>query len=417
MKKFYPTIILLAAFSFCKAQSCIAICDSNLLNGPFPFSGSKVAGPINYGLPGGITNVNFHDVKYADDTGAGCNIGADDCTQDSSALIYKVFYPTGYTKQQFIDCPLPCVIVVHGGVFYECSSYTNISGWCKDFAKLGFVAINIEYRRGRIGNAPFVSVQDALALYRAAQDVRGAIRSIIYRQTQEGITVDDDYRIDTSRLFLAGESAGGLAVLCAAYYNQNMMNELLPAVAPGTTIVDALGSINAPWYDDGGNQPMSYYRKHIKGILIKSSGMYVPYSFRTDPRSFFEVTPYIPIIFFHGEKDPVFDIDSSNLRFSSNSPYNSTSYCINNTNGPFKVQGNPSFDLINYGSRRIYNFLLQNPLYPLTPSELYIDCQLEHNLDPDGTNPYLTEFGTGFTNHDDVTQYISVGLQSFLVIL
>jgi hypothetical protein len=55
----------------------------------------------------------------------------------------------------------------------------------------------------------FVSVQDGLALYRAVQDVSGAIRSIIYRQTQEGATVDDDYRIDTSRLFLAGESAGG----------------------------------------------------------------------------------------------------------------------------------------------------------------------------------------------------------------
>lgn len=214
------------------------------------------------------------------------------CSQNVNDLIYKVYYPTGYTKQQFIDCPLPCVIVVHGGAFSDCVKYTNISGWCEDFAKLGFVAINVEYRRGTLNDPDGrISVEDGLAIYRAVQDVSGAIRSIIYRQTQESVTVDDDYRIDTSRLFLAGESAGGLAVLGAAYYNQNMMDELLPAVLPGTDIETVCGAFAAHWYDDGANDNINYYRNHIKGILIRSAGMYVPYSFLSNPRNFLSKGP------------------------------------------------------------------------------------------------------------------------------
>ena len=404
MKKLYFSFILFVFFSFCKAQSCLSICDSDLLNGPFPFSGNLVTGSINYGMPGGITNPHFHDVDYNIGVGTICT-STKSCSQQVNDLFYKVYYPSTYTKQQFIDCPLPCVIAVHPGEFSDCSKYTNIQAWYQDFAKLGFVAIAVEYRRGALADpAGNVSVENSLAVYRAVQDVRGAISSIIYRQTQEGITVDDDYRIDTSRMFLAGESAGGVAVLGAAYYNQNMMDELFPAVAPGTTVENVCGSIGANWYNNGGNNVSSYYRQHIKGILIQSAGMYVPYSFLSNPRSFFEVTPFIPIIFFHGQKDATFNVNSTTLSFSLNtSTYDTTSFCIDTDNGIFKVNGN----VIEYGSKGIYNLLLQDPSYPLVPSEFYKDCQMGHTLQTDmDPPPYLTEFGTGVSNHDDITQYI-----------
>lgn len=407
MKQLYFTFILFMLFSFCQAQTCSTICDNDLLNGPFPFSNFSTAGPINYSIPGGITSSHYHDVDY---NNALCN-PVMSCSQQINDLIYKVYYPSGYTKSQFIACPLPCIIVVHGSDFLDCKKYTLIQGWCEDFAKLGFVAFNIEYRRGTLNDpSGRISAQAALAVYRACQDVRGAISSIIYRQTQEGISVDDNYRIDTSRLFLAGKSAGGLAVLCAAYYNQNMMDELLPAVSPGVDLETVCGSLDAHWYDNGDNNTMNYYRQHIKGILVQSAGMYVPYSFHTHLRDFFEVMPYIPVIFFHGQNDATFNVDSANLNFSlnTNTTYNSTSFCTDATNGSvFKVNSDNSPNIKEYGSKGIYSVLLQNSSYTLIPSEFYKDCQMGHTLDANGTTPYLTDFGTGVTSHDDIIQYIT----------
>ena len=151
-----------------------------------------------------------------------------------------------------------------------------------------------------------------------------------------------------------------MAVLGAAYYNQNMMDELLPAVSPGTDIETVCGAFAAHWYDDGANDNINYYRNHIKGILIRSAGMYVPYSFLSNPRNFFEQRPFIPIIFFHGQKDHVFNINSTTLSYSptSHTSFNSTTFCTDATNGStFKVNGDGNPNIIEYGSKGIYDLL------------------------------------------------------------
>lgn len=59
-----------------------------------------------------------------------------------------------------------------------------------------------------------ISAAQALASYRAFQDVRGAIRSII----KDNSNVNNVYKFDTTSIFLAGSSAGSIAMLNAVFF-------------------------------------------------------------------------------------------------------------------------------------------------------------------------------------------------------
>ncbi len=136
-------------------------------------------------------------------------------------LFLDITYPTDDIPP---ECGRPLLIAVHGGAFMAgAKTDGNVAGWIRDFAKKGYVAASIEYRLGMfqrpellncvIDNYGCLSVADTAewhrGLYRAAQDVCGAIRYLNANK--------DKYNIDPNNVFLAGESAGGFICLEVAY--------------------------------------------------------------------------------------------------------------------------------------------------------------------------------------------------------
>ncbi|MBS1744993.1 MAG: carboxylesterase family protein, partial [Bacteroidetes bacterium] len=186
------------------------------------------------------------------------------CDNTADALYYYVYYPTNYPN--YNTCPLPALILFHSGGFSECSSpdQDGLDYFCRAMASRGFVVFSVSYRVGILadrrnipGTPPpppshqndpkwqYVSAQQILGIYRAVQDARGAIRSIIKRQVNEtsGDTWNDPYRIDTNYVFVDGMSAGSHIAMNSAYYpTQTMINKVFPNVST------ALGGIDPDFY-------------------------------------------------------------------------------------------------------------------------------------------------------------------------
>jgi para-nitrobenzyl esterase len=102
----------------------------------------------------------------------------------------------------------PLIIYLHGGSF-QSGERTDSEAvlFSRYFAKRGYVTASSSYRLG-ISNLTD-PVAYAEAIYRAIQDARSVVRYFRANATQ--------YRIDTSRIYIGGGSAGSIAAIHAAY--------------------------------------------------------------------------------------------------------------------------------------------------------------------------------------------------------
>lgn len=346
----------------------------------------------------GKYNPTYKDVEYF-----GCNGFVNTyCSSDTSFLKYYVYYPKNHN---YNSCPLPAIIMFHGGGFSDCNGIEGaeyIAYACAEFAKRGFVVYNINYRLGALidyVDHDYVSAQEILGIYRAVQDGRGALRSIIKRQRNQTF-FNDPYIIDTNKIFLAGESAGSVLALNLAYYQSQAM---IDSTAPGAK--EVLGSINADYYY--GDSIISYEKK-IKGVMNMWGNVFLPVSALPNPGSFFASNiNNPPAISFHGKLDSVAPYGLVNRYFAPNrfphSLFNSESHCLVSGNKYQLYPKKSGPDVYSSGSQQIYNFLKKNRI----PAELYLDCQMQHGIDeddnPDGFN---SEFGTGAINNLGVYHYL-----------
>ncbi|MEP6684217.1 MAG: hypothetical protein ABJA35_13195 [Parafilimonas sp.] len=339
-------------------------------------------------------------------------------TDESNTLVYDTYYPD---YANYGSCPLPFIIFVHGGQFAECAGIAadGLDIIAQEFAKRGFVYFLVNYRSGKLEDQTnsliYTTVEQEEAIYKAAQDIRGAIRSIIKRQMNEGTgDINDTFRVDLNNMFLGGNSAGAVTILTAAYYktdvtthNQSKIDGIFPTASGSVSFSDAFGYIDQDAYY--GEPSIEYFSK-IKGILNMWGGMFIPNSALSNPASYFPEAKYAPIISFHGIKDPVFKYVSKNIIFSgtgNGSIYYKDSHCM--LNSPLIVDNdNNSIDEVNLGSKGIFdNILAPKHIF----RELYLDCTMGHGLDrPDdmiSSTPYCSDFGIGTNkNSNDVLTYI-----------
>lgn len=128
--------------------------------------------------------------------------------ETSPTTLYLDFYePEGDTLSA-----RPLVITVFGGAFVAGSrDYADMVAYCTRLAQHGYAAASIDYRLISIWNLTSTAlIRDA---YMAAQDVSSAIRFFKYHC--------DEYRIDTEQVFLLGNSAGSIAILCELFMDED----------------------------------------------------------------------------------------------------------------------------------------------------------------------------------------------------
>lgn len=418
MKRCLYFLISFSSFFFTKFSAysqapCYANCQ-NLTN--TLFSDTKKDGPISFGK---ANAVDYYDVEYyVNATLNDCGIDVDtdqddvDCRTDANdLLIYYVYYPD-QLPSAYNQCPLPAVVLWHGSGFSDCatiSSAFNIDQQCQDFAKRGFVAFNVEYRRGTLAepnNSIYYTAQKMLAFYRGFQDGRGALRSIIKKQRNK--TSNDPYQIDTNFIFVGGASAGSNIAINLAYYPTQSMND---QIAPDAKA--RMGSLDQDFYY--GEPDIDYFSK-IKGIMDMWGNGFLPVGSQNDPISFFSSNSHFPpMIAFHGLLDMTAPINSQEVFFSPNQgthvPFHSESNCLTN-GGTYTIPSGAasSVDLYSGGAQYFYDVF-----HNIVPMELYIDCQMAHGLDDNcsGTNCYQTEYGTGLPNKQAVNTYMVVRAATF----
>lgn len=127
----------------------------------------------------------------------------------------------------------PLIIWIHGGGFkFGSKTSRGIPLWCKRFAQRGYVCAAINYRLSKENTlSKFPALVNACS--DAMEDVDEAVSFFIRNNSL--------YRIDTSRIILAGNSAGGITALQLAYSNAELVRQLVRA-DPGSNAVPSTGN-------------------------------------------------------------------------------------------------------------------------------------------------------------------------------
>lgn len=359
-------------------------CGTNLANEQFSDVQIQVIHGISYAKPAPTApDVNYYSKNNSnlDD----CGFPGPDCSYDGSALTYDVYFPNAAAYPCYRLQPLPAIFLFPGGGFSDCVDESDgTSEYCMAFAKRGFVAFNVNYRRGRLKNpsGKDITASQLLAIYRACQDARGAIKSAILNNF-----FNTQFRFDTANIFIGGVSAGGQIALQTAYVSTEEMNE---AVFKNVSL--ALGPINANFYAAPARASFT-----IKGVLNLWGALY------TAPG--ISVSNFLqrnannpPLIAFHGLKDNVFDPNEITALLSGKYPFNTDSTCILNKGYAYP----DGFRTLRHcGSLGLYNELTQQLAFPLH-CEVYLDSDMGHGLDQKSD----FGFGDGKISKDSLEVYI-----------
>ena len=132
--------------------------------------------------------------------------GANTSFSGANTTLKLDFYePTGDTAQA-----RPLIIWAHGGSFLGGTKADgDVVALSQKFAKKGYACASIDYRTGFF---PIDSVNSVKAVVRAVQDMKASIR-FFYADAQGSNT----YKIDTTKIYIGGSSAGAITALHVAY--------------------------------------------------------------------------------------------------------------------------------------------------------------------------------------------------------
>lgn len=189
----------------------------------------------------------------------------------------------------------PLILIAFGGAFVVgFKEQPQIVDFCRAMARKGYVAVSIDYRLSF--NA--VNQQSAVrAVYRAAQDLKAAVRYFRYHAT--------DYGIDPDLIFAGGNSAGGISALHAAY-----VSETERAGYPLMEATYEVPQLINDWPDLGctecsGNE----YGQAPYNISGTPNGVISLWGAIIDV-NFMESANDAPVICFHGTDDFIVNVDT-----------------------------------------------------------------------------------------------------------
>ena len=153
-----------------------------------------------------------------------------------------------------------------------------MSALCTDLAKRGYVAATIDYRLGIESPKGVKTILESLL--RGVQDTKAAVR--FFRSKAA------DYRIDTSRIYLEGSSAGSMVAVHYAYWNEDEIpsdiNQAKWGDIEGTSgnpgfsteikgIINFYGAILDPTWIDPGEVPVANFNGLLDEVVPPDSGI------------------------------------------------------------------------------------------------------------------------------------------------
>ena len=151
----------------------------------------------------------FSDINVTTDIEYGENI-----SEDILGIEYtQTLYLDVYTPVNDSISERPLIIFLFGGAFVGGSKTSSVmQELCSRYAKMGYVTSAIDYRLTPtlIWNG---SEENAYkAVIKAIHDLKAAVR--YFRMNYQ---LNDDFGIDTSRIYTGGSSAGAITAVNAAY--------------------------------------------------------------------------------------------------------------------------------------------------------------------------------------------------------
>ena len=209
----------------------------------------------------------------------------DTLEQDAS---YNSAFPNGVFDLHIAkgDARLPLIVYAHGG-YYVGDDKRDFSYYCQALASRGFAVANINYQLAPEGRYPTQMLQ-----------VNEAIGFLLSRA--------EEYRIDTTKIFIGGDSAGAhLSSQMGLYYTNPAFRDRIggePAIAPeqlrgvilhcGYYNIDTLRATGFPMIAD--SVWMMTGEKHYEGTELAVSMNTVAW-----------ITPDYPPVFLDcGDRDP-----------------------------------------------------------------------------------------------------------------
>lgn len=178
----------------------------------------------------------------------------------------------------------PFIMLFHGGGFSSGDKQSgDIQDLCVHLALRGFICASVNYRLGH----DFTEYGQYKARYRAIQDGHAAVRYVVNNANA--------VRLDTSWIFVGGQSAGSLLALGMVYADQSELDSV--SLLYGATATSGeLGNL----YTSGNNLTNTYT---FKGIFNNWGGV---------TETEMDIDEMLPTVAFHGELDTLVKIDADN---------------------------------------------------------------------------------------------------------
>ncbi|MDB5123502.1 MAG: aes [Mucilaginibacter sp.] len=136
-----------------------------------------------------------------------------DQEDDTKFHLFDLYQPKGGPSTA-----RPLIIWMHGGGFkFGSKDVTEIKLWCKNFAQRGYVCAGINYHLDK-KTTSFNFDRLQKSCYYAVQDAKMAVEYFKQHYKQ--------YGIDPGKIILAGNSAGGMIALQAAYVSDSELAKM-----------------------------------------------------------------------------------------------------------------------------------------------------------------------------------------------
>jgi acetyl esterase/lipase len=239
-------------------------------------------------------DVEFRSVNYA---------AAQNFLGFTQKLYLDVYQPKGDPAVQ-----RPLILYFHGGAFVAGDKLLPEAVYfCTEMAKRGYVCASVQYRLGAAN--PLDKTDMIRAVIRALQDARGAVQ-YMRKTAQQG----NPFRIDPTRIYAAGYSAGAITALHLAYLDK--MSEF-QQLADSSVLLSMGGLTSAT-----GNFGNISYK--VQGVITYSGAL--------GKASFIEPGD-VPLIMMHGTEDHIV-------------PYNSGEPLFGIVNPPLVMDGSRVMDTV-----------------------------------------------------------------------